>query len=909
MKKLTALLLSLCLLAPAAVGAVPSYSDTMGSSYEKYVSFASAMGFMEGYPDGTFHADETMTRAEFAALAVRLRGIDAGNAEAQTPFPDVSTGHWASGVISCAVGSGILKGYPDGYFYPEEKITVGEAVCVVIGVLGYTYFAESQGGYPQGYLAQASSLGILRTAANAEDPMTRGMIAELIYRASEVDILRQVSFGQTAELEKKRDVTYLSEYHNIYKARGIVTADQYTKINGETTLQVGEAEVDGVIYDAGDSGVQAYLGQSVEFYYQKDDTADRNTILLATPRSNRVVEIKSTDLAPDTTNSRISYYDGGRRQHETIESNADVIYNLGYDGKAINLEAQMLLELHGTITGIDNDNDGGIDVLILTDWDTVVVEGVSTEDKRISLMFGAAPIELDDAGIRYSIRKNGQEINLGDISKKDMLSVAVSRNFYDSTADKKKIQILVCTDILSGSVTAISEEGITITSSKDQEGQAKEYRVSDRFISENGTEITNDFKGAFYLDTLGEVAYYEQGGSSGKRFGYVLESASDGGISTSYSVKMLTQTGSVEIYPLADRLSVDGTGHSAAEAYQIMLANTEMPGKVATMVRYGMNSDGKINFLDTKAPNSDHDIDELTESKIAFTSGMRYQSQSRMLVSYQDPQRYIIGNDCVVFVIPEVVGSDDEYMVYGSSYFSNEKYYGATSSGENFSMWNVKDGVPAAISMTVAAATAGMGSINTSDSAVGVVTKINKAASESGEQIYNISIRISGKETKYSYVEKSRIVRSDGSVTDQRPDGSGKMTPDRDLTFGDVVMLDVDAQSRINVVYRLSDFNPFDMTKDTAPQYQVKGMSGYTEWIFGSVRRRKDNSLAIDVNRGTDLLINSLQTPQICIVDKDSKTVTATDFDNIRASEDDAIADKVFVRVRFGSVREIFIYR
>ncbi len=909
MKKLTALLLALCLLVPTAVGAVPTYSDTAGSSYEKYVSFATAMGFMEGYPDGTFHTDETMTRAEFAALAVRLRGIDAGSAEAQTPFPDVSTGHWASGVISCAVGSGILKGYPDGYFYPEEQITVGEAVCVMIGVLGYTYFAESQGGYPQGYLAQASSLGILRTAANAEDPMTRGMIAELIYRASEVDILRQVSFGQTAELEKKRDVTYLSEYHNIYKARGIVTADQYTKINGETTLQVGEAEVDGIVYYAGDSGVQAYLGQSVEFYYQKDDTADRDTIVFAMPRSNRIIEVKSTDLAPDTTGSRLSYYDGGRRQHETIESNADIIYNLGYDGKAINLEAQTLLDLHGTITGIDNDNDGGIDVLILTDWDTVVVEGVSVEDKRISLMFGAAPIELDDAGIRYSIQKNGQEITLSDISKKDMLSVAVSRNFYDSTADKKKIQILVCTDIISGSITAVSEDGVVIATSTDQEGQAKEYRVSDQFISENGTEITNDFKGAFYLDTLGEVAYYEQGGSSGKRFGYVLEAASDGGISSSYSVKLLTQTGSVEIYPLADRLSVDGTGHSAAEAYQIMFENTEMPGKVRGMVRYGMNSDGKINFLDTKAPNSDHDIDELTESKIAFSNGMRYQSQSRMLVSYQDPQRYIIGNDCVVFVIPEVVDSDDEYMVYGSSYFANEQYYGAASSGSTFSMWNVKDGIPAAISMTVAAATVGLGSIDTSNSTVGVVTKVNKAASANGDQVYNVVIWLAGSENKYTFVEKSKIVRNDGSITDQRPDGSGKMTPDKDLEFGDVVMIDADTQNRINVLYRLCDFSPFDMTKDDSPKYQVKGMSGYMEWIFGSVRRKKDNSLAIDVNLSTELLINSLQTPRICILDRETKTVTETDFDNIRASEDDAIADKVFVRVRFGSVRELFIYR
>lgn len=906
MKKLTALLLALCLALPAAVNAAPSYSDTAGSSYEKYVSFATALGFMEGYPDGTFHPDESMTRAEFAALAVRLRGMDGGGAEVQTPFPDVSAGHWASSVIASAVGSGILKGYPDGYFYPEENITVGEAICVMIGMLGYTYFAESQGGYPQGYLAQASSLGIWRASANADSIMTRGMIAEMIYRASEVDILRQVSYGQNAELEKKRGVTYLTEYHDIYKERGIVTADQYTKINGDTTLQADEVEIDGVVYEAGSSGAQAYLGQGVEFYYQKDDTADRNTLMFVTPRSNRIIEVKSTDLAQDTTNSRLSYYEGGRRQHETIENNADVIYNLGYEGKAINLEAQMLLDLHGTITGIDNDNDGGIDVLILTDWDTVVVEGVSTSERRISLKFGEAPIDLDDTGIRYSIRKGGQEITLADIMAKDVLSVAASRNFSDTGANRRSIQMVVCTDIISGSVTAVSEETVTIGTA---DGQGTEYRVSDRFISENGTEITNDFKGAFYLDTLGEIAYYEQGGSSGKRFGYILEAASEGGISTDYSAKMLTQSGEVSIVPFASRLNVDGTGRTAAEAYEILAANTELAGKVRAMVRYSLNSDGKINFLDTKAPNSDHDIDELTESKITFSSGMRYQSQAHMLVSYQDPQRYIIGDDCVVFVIPEVVSTDDEYKIYGSNYFINEQYYGAANSGSSFSMWNVKDGIPGAISMTVAAATAGLGSIDTSSGNVGVVSKISKTVADDGDTGYAITMYIGGAETKYSYVTKSKMVRDSGGTTDMKPDGSGKMTPREDLQFGDLVMVDADAQGRINVLYRICDFNPFDMTKDTAPKYQVSGMSGYVERIFGSVRRKKDNSLAIDVNLGTELLVNSLQTPRVCIVDKELKTVTTSDFGSIQASEDDSIADKVFVRVRFGSVREIVIYR
>ena len=908
MKKLISLLLALCLALPAAVSAA-TYSDTEGSSYEKYVSFATALGFMEGYPDGTFHVDDTITRAEFATLAVRLLGMEIDGWEMQSPFSDVGAGHWASGAVTAAASVGILKGYPDGYFYPEESITVVEAVCVMIGVLGYTYFAENQGGYPQGYLAQAATLGILSGTANADEAITRGAVAEMVYRATEVDILRQVAYGETAELEKQSGVTYLSEYHNIYKARGIVTADQYTKINGETSLQEGEVEVDGVAYDAGSSGAQAYLAQSVEFYYQEDESADLDTILYVTPRSNDIIEFSSADLSPDTTNSRLAYFDGSRKQYETIESNADILYNGIYDGKAVNLDVQTLLNLHGTVCGIDNDNDGGLDVLILTDWHTAVVDGVSKAEKRISFQFGEDPVNLDDTEIRYSIQKNGAEITLDGISAGDLLSIAASRNFYDGSEGKKAVKIVVCTDIIAGSVTAVSEEEITLSYTVNKETQTMEYVVSDQFVSESGTQITNDFKGSFYLDAAGEIAYYVQGGSTGKRFGYVLEAASDGGISTSYSVKLLTQTGSVEIYSLADRLTVDGNGHSAAEAYSILLANTDTQGEVREMVRYQLNADGKINFLDTKAANSDGDVDELTETKITFTAGMRYQSQSRMLVSYDDPTRYVIADSCVVFVIPEQVDSDDEYMVYGSSYFSNQEYYGASTSGESFAMYNVKDGVPSAISMTVASATVGKGNLDTTSSPVGIITKISKAASDTGDQVTNITMVIRGKEEKYSFVEKSKIVRYGGSsITDQRVDGSGKMEA-ADLQFGDLAMVDADAQGRINVLFRVGDFNLTEMTKDGDNKYQVLGMSGYEERIFGSVRRKKDKTLAIDVNGSTELLVNVITSPTICLVDADNKTVTTTDLGSILASEDDSIADKVFVRVRFGAVYEIFIFR
>ena len=95
------------------------------------VSTMAAMGIVNGYPDGTFHPNANITRAEFAAIAARF---DTGGNTAGASFRDIH-GHWAQKEILLAYNNGWILGYEDGTFRPNRNISRAEAMTLVNRVL------------------------------------------------------------------------------------------------------------------------------------------------------------------------------------------------------------------------------------------------------------------------------------------------------------------------------------------------------------------------------------------------------------------------------------------------------------------------------------------------------------------------------------------------------------------------------------------------------------------------------------------------------------------------------------------------------------------------------------------------------------------------------------------------------
>ena len=104
------------------------YTDVPADAwYNNAVSTLTNAGIIDGYEDGTFKPDGNITRAEFATIAVRF--FEA-TYDGEDLFSDIA-GHWAQDYINEAANTGIVDGYPDGTFQPQQLITRAEAMTMV----------------------------------------------------------------------------------------------------------------------------------------------------------------------------------------------------------------------------------------------------------------------------------------------------------------------------------------------------------------------------------------------------------------------------------------------------------------------------------------------------------------------------------------------------------------------------------------------------------------------------------------------------------------------------------------------------------------------------------------------------------------------------------------------------------
>ena len=108
--------------------------------YAGYVAYLEQLGVVVGYDDGKFHAGASITREQFVTMCVRLdewMALETYESE-RAGFADVKDGHWAASSIHEATRNGWIVGYPDGKFHGEDEITRAEVVTIVNRMLGRT---------------------------------------------------------------------------------------------------------------------------------------------------------------------------------------------------------------------------------------------------------------------------------------------------------------------------------------------------------------------------------------------------------------------------------------------------------------------------------------------------------------------------------------------------------------------------------------------------------------------------------------------------------------------------------------------------------------------------------------------------------------------------------------------------
>lgn len=156
----------------------------------------SSLGIMNGDPDGNMRLNDNITRAEAAKMLCIAKTTQdvIDSSEITESFKDVPESHWAYRYICYAKKNGIVNGDENGNFNPEANITNAEIAKMVVSLLGYSVFADNNGGYPIGYMLAATRFGVTDGLTLVTDsPAIRNDVGIMINNALDIPLMVNTS--------------------------------------------------------------------------------------------------------------------------------------------------------------------------------------------------------------------------------------------------------------------------------------------------------------------------------------------------------------------------------------------------------------------------------------------------------------------------------------------------------------------------------------------------------------------------------------------------------------------------------------------------------------------------------------------------------------------------------------------
>lgn len=244
-KRITALTMAIVMLLGISAFAATFSDVAANGECADAINVLSELGIITGMGDGTFSPDTSLTRAQFAKMAVWIMGKTKEAVATTDAFSDVKSADWYSGYVNVVAKEGVITGYPDGSFGANDAVTYAQAITIIVRLLGYNA-ADVGHKWPQGYIDKANVLSLTDGLSfSANDIITREKAALLIYRALFTDLN-----GTKSALITKMD-------KNVYEDAVILA----TK-NENTALLANQVQSDKGIftYDAAVSDMAEYLG-------------------------------------------------------------------------------------------------------------------------------------------------------------------------------------------------------------------------------------------------------------------------------------------------------------------------------------------------------------------------------------------------------------------------------------------------------------------------------------------------------------------------------------------------------------------------------------------------------------------------------------------------------------------------
>ncbi len=563
-KKILLLACSLALIlscmASGVASAATDFADVpKGTKEDRIISIINELGIMVGYDEEgvrTFKPDQAVTRAEFVTVVRNCinywdsigdgdDGDSSGfnwiqyylgstDTELEPMYPsgsgseetatvtrlwsDVDESHWAYAYMRDMAFLGTIHGYPDGTFRPENNVSYDEAVKIILSLCGYDEYAQSTGGFPDGYTKLAGRFNLNKGITTlGSNPISRMEVATLVYNSFTLPLTSPL-------LADGEERNFLNDVIGVYLIEGTLESTDITSIYGGDSNSANTAVVNDteITFDA-NSNIRDYIGQELRIFAREVD--DKYVMTYFEPTEKEDTTVIDISLLEGYEDNTISY-----RKSEESSAVKKVEFRKGskliYNGKYTSYTADTFDKANlnkGTVTVIEKD-DYDFDIIVIENLESGYLSNVNSKllkltDGLKSQTSGGAAIKLesDDANetVFYQIfDAEGNSLTIDD------LSIGGAINYYQNDG---MVKIYYSQNTISGSVSGSKIEDDVTYITIDGE----EYVISKAYLDAKGNNITGGMKIKGVTDMFGEIVWMEVESSTLDGWAYIIKVRQD----------------------------------------------------------------------------------------------------------------------------------------------------------------------------------------------------------------------------------------------------------------------------------------------------------------------------------------------------------------------------------------------
>ena len=597
------------------------------------------LGVIEGFEDGSFQPNATVTRAQMAKMIYVLR---TGNSDAsaynddKTSFTDIGS-HWARGYIKYCQSLGIIAGKSNTKFCPNDKVTAQEAAKMLLVTLGYnaTKAGLTGANWASKTNALADENGLLEDVNTSfTSACPRQYAAQLIYNTifAHTVTLRDGEYTNMNLLGTDKLETVGEKYMSMKKWVGTFEGnedvcgldDGLIRVNGTPDgKDVAKANAD-FKYSKLDL---SYIGEEVSVLY-KDATGGtankpdkKDTIYgVYVTGTTKVYNITKDDLQDQKDAGTVRFDD---KNHDVAKAAKDYEYlniNYGADKKTLSEEktAAQMATLFSNLAAVSSDT---IKFVCNDDGDIVKAYVVESKLARVTA------VNTDKVSINNRVGQLKKEDNdiYSDVKKDDIVVVTT---LYKATAtDSAAYSIVKKAETVEGKITGYNDtKKVTV--------DGKTYKIAGETLSKT---IDSDFTDSF-ANQIGEtVTLYMINGMV-----YGAEMVTEG--TKNYAV-VETSDGTLndKINPLKVAIMKADGSEVTVEVHKdsISTANEDTELTAGKLIKYTDVSNGKIKITE---------ISDLVKTTTASNDVVYDKDTKSFATTANGGSKKVTATDAVVFV-------------------------------------------------------------------------------------------------------------------------------------------------------------------------------------------------------------------------------------------------------------------